>query len=59
MEGRVTEVTDDERGWRNEAGSWFQRLDDTYRNERSVILRDDDEDDDECDDEYWVWKFTE
>ena len=25
-------------GWRNESGSWFQRRDDAYLNERFVIL---------------------
>jgi len=37
MDG-VMVVTDDERGWRNEAGRLFQR-----RKERSVILREEDE----------------
>jgi len=46
MDG-VMVVTDDERerGWRNEAGKLFQRLQlgDAYRKERSVISRDEDE----------------
>jgi len=42
MDG-VTVVIDDERGWRNEAGRLFQGLGDAYRNERSVILREEDD----------------
>jgi len=34
---------DDERSWRNEAGSLFQRQSDAYRNGLSVILREEDE----------------
>ena len=30
------------RGWRREAGSWFQRRGEAYRTERSVIRREDD-----------------
>jgi len=32
------------RGWRKEAGSWFQRRGEAYRKERSVIRREDDVD---------------
>ena len=32
------------RGWRREAGSWFQRWGEAYRKERSVIHREDDVD---------------
>ena len=45
MDG-VMVVTDDERGWRNEAGRLFQRLGVrgvAYRNERSVILSEEDD----------------
>ena len=42
MDG-VMVVTDDERGWRNDAGRLFQRLGDAYRKERFVILREEDE----------------
>ena len=32
------------RGWRREAGSWFQRRGEAYEKERSVIRREDDVD---------------
>ena len=32
------------RGWRREAGSWFQRREEAYWKERSVIRREDDVD---------------
>jgi len=45
MDG-VMVVTDDERGWRNEAES--QRLNDAYRNKRAVKM---------MVDERWWWKM--
>jgi len=41
MDG-VMVVTDNEWGWRNEAGRLFQRLGDAYRKEQFVILREED-----------------